>query len=92
MTGYDDAVEWIKGLKLVSAKDCEMRDRTVERMRYEADKARVVKPNLNKGLYGKRFDSYTCGHCGRTLVINDNYCPNCGFRIGWDSTRCLTGR
>ena len=52
-----------------------------------------AKPKSHKGKYGKQYDSYTCGHCGHQLKdINDNYCWNCGYRILWDSIRCLTDK
>ncbi len=66
-----------------------MIDRIINRLAYIAEQDRGKKPKLNKGHY--RSDWYTCGHCGgRTVLIHDNYCPNCGYRIRWDSTRCLT--
>lgn len=52
-----------------------------------------AKPKFHKGKYGKQYDSYTCGHCGHQVKdINDNYCWNCGYRILWDSIRCLTDK
>ncbi len=52
-----------------------------------------AKPRFKPGRYGKRYDSYTCRHCGSTLKdIVDNFCFNCGFRILWDNPRCLTGK
>ena len=51
------------------------------------------KPKFQRGKYGKRYDSYTCGHCGCTLKdIVDNFCFKCGFRILWDNPRCLTDK
>ena len=92
MCGYGDAIEWVKGLQLSSPKQAEMRDRVVERMRYEKVKADPVKPILYDDKRGHRYSYHVCGHCGRALMVTDNYCPNCGFKAGWDSTRCLTGR
>lgn len=52
-----------------------------------------ARPKFHKGKYGKQYDSYTCGHCGHQVKdINDNYCWNCGYRILWDSIRCLTDK
>jgi uncharacterized OB-fold protein len=48
-------------------------------------------PKFHKGKYGKNYDYHTCGNCGRTIIITDNYCPKCGTRILWDNPRCLTG-
>lgn len=68
-----------------------MIDRIINRLDYIARQEAGKKPKLNKGKYCA--DWYTCGNCGgRTVQIHDNYCPNCGYRIRWDSTRCLTGR
>jgi len=51
------------------------------------------KPKYHKGHYGKRYEYWTCGNCGaRTKdTVLDNYCWNCGYRIIWDSCRCMTG-
>ena len=46
-----------------------------------------VKPNIQKK---DLHDTYTCGQCGREFEITDNYCPDCGYRILWNSCRCLT--
>lgn len=52
-----------------------------------------ARPKFHKGKYGKQYNSYTCGHCGHQLKdINDNFCWNCGYRILWDSIRCLTDK
>ena len=50
------------------------------------------KPKFHKGHFGKKYDYYTCGHCGATTKdsVLDNFCWNCGFRILWDNPRCLT--
>ena len=52
------------------------------------------KPKFHKGMYGKHHDYWTCGNCGRTTKdsVGDNYCCNCGYKILWDSCRCMTGR
>lgn len=51
-----------------------------------------AKPKFHKGKYGKKYDTYTCGNCGSTLKggVSENYCCNCGYKIIWDSPRCLT--
>ena len=51
------------------------------------------KPKWHEGHYGKKYDYYTCGQCGATVKygVGENYCYNCGYRIVWDSPRCLTG-
>lgn len=90
MDSYDNCIAWVEALEV---PDKDYKQRVLNRMRYERDKQIPVKPKFHKGHYGKKFDYYTCGKCGVTMKdgVGDNYCWNCGFRIGWDSTRCLTG-
>lgn len=64
-------------------------ERAVNRVLYEFRKTDEVKPKFHKGAHTK--DWYTCGNCCHTISsIGDNFCPNCGYKIKWDSTRCLT--
>lgn len=59
-------------------------ERAVERVRYRFDQCKPVKPKFRKGVYGKRYDSYSCGHCGAGgMEVHWKYCPNCGFMIDW---------
>ena len=86
MMSYSDAIAWIKA----NAPDTEKRAQVLHRMQYEKDKSDPVKPKFYKGRYVANW--YMCGNCGgRRVDVNDNYCPNCGFAIKWDSPRCLTG-
>ena len=87
MVSFNEAIEYV-----LCTPDSEKRERVLNRMRYERDKAIPVKPKFHKGQYGKQYDNYTCGNCGHLVTIINNYCPNCGFAIGWATTRCLTGR
>lgn len=65
-------------------------DRALNRIRYRFAQCKPVKPKRHKGKYIKDF--YTCGNCAFSVSeIGWDYCPNCGYRIGWDSPRCLTG-
>ena len=90
--GIDQAIEYLK--------DCPPRykgddypERIINRLRYLRDKDVGVKPKYHKGIYGKKYDTWTCGNCGALTrdSVRDNFCWNCGYRILWDSTRCLTG-
>ena len=79
MCSYNTAVTWIRNLKDV---DENIKARVLSRMEYEMDKSTPVKPKFHKGKYGKRYDTYTCGHCGFGIdVITSTYCNNCGFAI-----------
>lgn len=51
-------------------------------------------PKFHKGQCGKKHDYWTCGQCGAIVKrgVVENYCCNCGYRIIWDSCRCMTGR
>jgi ribosomal protein L40E len=89
MVGIDEAVEWLEA-KTFKADD--MPNRIINRLRYVQAKDEGVKPKFHKGMYGKKFDSWTCGNCGAATLdgVGDNYCRKCGYKILWDSTRCLT--
>ena len=89
--GIDEAIKYLAEAQPRHKGD-EMPYRIINRLKYIRAKEVGVKPKLNKGKYCK--DWYTCGHCGAGMKdsVNDNFCWNCGYRILWDSTRCLTGR
>lgn len=91
MVGIDGAIEW---LELQASGNDEIPQRIINRLRYIQAKDEGVKPKFHKGIYGRKYDSWTCGNCGAGIrgSVGDNYCQNCGYRILWDSTRCLTGR
>lgn len=78
MCGYDTAIEWAERQPESTVKNC-----AIARMKYERDKVLPVKPKFHKGIYGKKFDSWTCGNCGAVILeAHWKYCPNCGFAIG----------
>ena len=88
MMGYSDAIRWVEE----HAPDSPEKGHVLARMRYERDKTIPVKPRFSKGVYGKKYDQWICGNCGRWGIdVGFNYCPECGFEIGWNTTRCLTG-
>ena len=85
MCGIDEAIKHIK-------EDCDQfiwAEVVINRLEYHRAQAQGVKPKYHPGMVLK--DYYTCGNCGFRVMINDNYCPNCGYMIKWDSCRCLTG-
>lgn len=78
--GCNTALMWVRNLTGVND---EIRDRVWNRMAYEFDKDIPTMPKNHKGLYGHKYDTYTCGHCGSGIRIEiDKYCPNCGYLIG----------
>ena len=92
MCGIDQAIDYLRDCQPRNSKD-DMPGRIINRLRYVRDKDKGVKPKYHKGLYGKKYDSWTCGNCGRVLAhgVVENYCCNCGYAVLWDSPRCLTG-
>lgn len=92
MCGIDQAVSYLEQSQ-PRYKDDDMPERIIARLRYVQAKDNGVKPKYHKGQCGHRYDYWTCGNCGAITHdgVGDNYCRNCGYRILWDSTRCLTG-
>ena len=46
----------------------------------ETVKGVPVPRKYHKGVYGRRYDTWTCGHCGYGLSeAHYKFCPNCGF-------------
>ena len=90
MVGCETAITWVENLRDVNNN---IQDRVLARMKYEFDKDIPVEPKYHKGVYGRKYDSYSCGNCGNTISrgVCSNYCDNCGFRIKWSNPRCLTG-
>ena len=84
MCGIDEAIQHIRE----DVRQC-WADLIINRLEYHRRQAEGVKPKWHRGDSIK--DYYTCGNCGFGVVVNNNYCPNCGFMIKWDSCRCLTG-
>lgn len=63
-------------------------ERSVNRVLYEFKKLDGAKPELHKGRYIKDF--YTCRNCRAEIDVGYNFCPNCGWKLQWDGTRCMT--
>lgn len=91
MCGINAAIEYLQSLH--PAAD-DMPQRIVNRLRYVREKEDGVKPTFHPGIYGHKYDTWHCGHCGRDLIrgVTADYCDKCGYRIKWDSIRCLTGK
>lgn len=78
MIGFDQVITWAEG-----QPDSTVKEFALNRMRYERDKAKPVPPIFHKGVYGKKYDSWTCGHCGSGVSEAWwKWCPRCGFAIG----------
>lgn len=84
MCGIDEAIQHIRE----DVRQC-WADMIINRLEYHRNQAEGVKPKWHRGKSIK--DYYTCGNCGRTVRIEDNFCAGCGYHIKWDSVRCLTG-
>lgn len=85
MCGIDEAIRHIR-------EDCSLllwAERVINRLEYHRNQADGVKPRYHKGQNIK--DYYTCGNCGNRVEIVQDFCWKCGYRIKWDSIRCLTG-
>lgn len=96
MCGIDEAIQYIEGLADTMRMNSEKRmadmpERIVNLLKYNRARHEGVKPRYYKA--SKTIYSYwVCSNCGRShLDVGDNYCPNCGYHIKWDSPRCLTG-
>ena len=85
MCGIDEAIRHIRE----DSSQFIWAEVVINRLEYHRAQAKGVKPKYHPGMVPK--DYYTCGNCGFRVTVNDNYCPNCGYMIRWDSCRCLTG-
>ena len=80
MVGCETALIWVENLNGVDKK---IQERVLRRMRYEFEKDIPVKPRFNKGKYGAKYDTWSCGNCGSGIgEAWHEFCPKCGYRIG----------
>ena len=91
MCGIDQAIEYLEGCS-PRMKGDDMPQRIIHRLQYVQAKDEGVKPKFRKGIYGHKYDNWTCGNCGAQTWdgVGDEYCRKCGYRIKWDNPRCLT--
>lgn len=90
--GIDEAIRYIKDIQEIYEVGIEQNEKgelVINRLEYHRNQAEGQKPKYHKGDCVK--DWYTCRNCGVRVEITFNFCPGCGYRIRWDSTRCLTG-
>ena len=86
--GIDDAIKIINDAnQLHEIPDVNL---VINRLKYHRRQECGVKPKYFKADSTLR-SYYQCGNCGRRVDINDDFCGKCGYRIKWDSCRCLTG-
>lgn len=87
MCGIDEAIKVIQDADLMHG--IPEANLIINRLEYHRNQAEGLKPKYHKGDSIK--DWYTCRNCGVRVEITYNFCPGCGYRIRWDSCRCLTG-
>ena len=87
MCGIDEAIKVIRDADLMHG--IQEANLIINRLEYHRNQAEGLKPKYHKGDCIK--DWYTCRNCGVRVEITYNFCPGCGYRIRWDSCRCLTG-
>lgn len=94
MCGIDDAIKYLRTIRPERKEDADKPKMIINRLEYHRAQAIGVRPKFHKGQYGKKYDSWSCGNCGRTLSrdVLANYCDGCGYRVLWDSPRCVTGK
>ena len=83
--GIDDAIRHI----MADCSGFPWAEQVINRLKYHRRQAIGKKPRYHKGHSINSY--YTCGNCGKMLEIQDDFCGKCGYRVKWDSTRCLTG-
>ena len=77
MISFNQAITWAEG-----QPDSTVKEYALRRLRYERDRSVPVEPTYHKGIYGRKYDHYTCGHCGAGISeAHWKYCPNCGFAV-----------
>ena len=84
--GIDQAIDFVRR----NCPDDMMTEQVINRLEYHRNQAEGQKPKYYKAD-SALHSYYTCRHCGHRLDISNNFCPNCGYSIKWDSCRCLTG-
>ncbi len=85
MCGIDEAVRYIRDY----CSGYIWAETVIKRLEYHRGQADGVKPKYHAGDILKEY--YTCGNCGKRINIEDDYCSGCGYRIKWNTIRCLTG-
>lgn len=81
--GAEEALEIFRARMPENRKEAERYECALNRYIYLAERLQSVKPKFHKGMYGKKYDSYTCGECGHTLSVGYRFCPDCGREIAW---------
>ncbi len=73
-----DAVAYFESLPVPAGKE-DLRERALNRIKYEAAKGIGVKKKVIKAIKSWHSDKKVCGHCGFGAdEPHYHYCPNCG--------------
>ena len=82
MVSCKDALAWAEG-----QPDSTVKPMAVKRIAYEFELHEPMPAKYHKGIYGKKYDSHSCGNCGYgALEVHYKYCPSCGREIDWRRT------
>ena len=83
MVGCKDVIAFVlQHTQTTTKEEVELKERVLNRMRYEFDKDIPVPAKFHKGRYGHKYDTWTCGNCGAGVPeVGWKFCPNCGFAI-----------
>lgn len=82
MVGAEEALRILGEHKPDFDKD-DLYERAINRFRYLANRVEPVEPKFHKGVYGHKYDSYTCGACGHTAERWYRFCAGCGVELKW---------
>ena len=81
MVSRKDALAWAE-----RQPDSTVKPMAVKRIRYEFERREPMPAKYHKGIYGHKYDTYTCGACGAEIVVGYRYCASCGREIDWRRT------
>lgn len=81
--GAEEALRIFSAYQPESGEASERFECALNRFRYLANRVEPAPPKFHKGQHGHKYDNYTCGDCGATVVVSNRFCPNCGRAIKW---------
>ena len=86
MMGVDGAIKTFCDLVPDDKKGL-LFERAMNRLKYLANRVAEEMPVFHKGIYGKKFDYYTCRSCGKTVHVVDRFYSGCGKEIDWRNAK-----